>query len=150
MFSSSKRGRSSIRFPTFLLRVISLACAAAGTECGTRTRLEGFTTDLGRIIHINGVHIDPLTGAATDSFPWNFTEAANGGGGGGGGFVAVPDTDPLPPVGAQPGRWRFRPSNRVFAPYGADITHAEVTATVHASLVCPQAPLTHHSGMCRL
>jgi hypothetical protein len=115
---------------------------AAGAECGKRSRLEGFTTDLGRIIHLNGVHVDPLLGTTRDSFPWNTTDTGKGGVG----FVAVPDTDPLPPVGAQPGRWRFRPSNRTFTPYNTSLTDAEVPATVHASLECPQAPLTPIPG----
>lgn len=60
-------------------------------EAAIRTRFEGMTTDPSRNVHLYGIDLDPLTGAALDR-DW--------------GTIGV---DPGPPNGAVKGRWRFRP-----------------------------------------
>jgi hypothetical protein len=60
-------------------------------EAAIRTRFEGMSTDPTRNVHLYGMDLDPLTGAASNR-DW--------------GSIGV---DPGPPTGALKGRWRFRP-----------------------------------------
>jgi hypothetical protein len=64
---------------------------AGAQEATARSKFEGFSTDLGRNIHIYGLDLNPNTGAVTDR-DW--------------GTVGV---DPGGEAGAVPGRWRFKP-----------------------------------------
>ncbi len=60
-------------------------------EAAVRTRFEGFTTDITRVVHLYGIDLDPATGNSSDR-NW--------------GTIGI---DPGPLVGAAKGRWRFRP-----------------------------------------
>jgi hypothetical protein len=83
-----------------------------GTEATIRTRFEGTTTDVSRIIHLYGIDLDPLTGATTDR-DW--------------GTIGV---DPGPPTGAVKGRWRFRPP---CLPFGTVPTKPEKQCVMNAA-----------------
>jgi hypothetical protein len=67
-------------------------------EAAIMTRFEGFSTDTSRYIHLYGIDLNPLTGAASDR-DW--------------GTMGV---DPGPAIGAATGRWRFRPPCALSAP----------------------------------
>jgi hypothetical protein len=79
-----------IQVDTALIGTGGLIVLGAG-EAVVRTRFEGMMTDPTRLVHLYGIDVDPATGATTDR-DW--------------GMIGV---DPGPPVGANKGRWRFRP-----------------------------------------
>ena len=67
-------------------------------EAAIMTRIEGFSTDTVRGVHLYGIDLNPTTGATSDR-DW--------------GTIGV---DPGPPKGAATGRWRFRPPCLLNAP----------------------------------
>jgi hypothetical protein len=90
IFTSPGTNPAWVRIDVSLIGTGGLLVTGAA-EAAVRTRFEGFTTDTGRTIHLYGLDVNPLTGAVTDRDL---------------GRVGVTQQ---PPVGATPGRWRFRP-----------------------------------------
>ncbi|HEY0190752.1 MAG TPA: hypothetical protein VGC42_06485, partial [Kofleriaceae bacterium] len=90
--------------PAYVMIDVTLAASggadvAGAAEAATRTRFEGMTTDPSRPIHLYGIDLDPVTGAATDR-DW--------------GTIGVDQTGVL-------GRWRFRPPCVAFGTVPADL-----------------------------
>lgn len=93
---------------------------AGGGEAAVRTRFEGMTTDVDptavnqRLIHLYGIDFNPLTGATSDR---DF------------GTIGV-DPGPEFLLGANKGRWRFRPP---CLPFGSNPTKPEKQCVMNQS-----------------
>jgi hypothetical protein len=89
--------------PAYVAIDVSLAgtgglIVIGANEAAIRTRFEGFSTDISRVVHLYGIDLDPATGNTADR-NW--------------GTIGI---DPGPIVGAAKGRWRFRPPCILTAP----------------------------------
>jgi len=90
IYTSPGTNPAYVRIDVSLLGTGGLIQAGVG-EAVARTRFEGMTTDTGRNIHLYALDVNAISGAVTDRDM---------------GQIGV---DQQPPVGANGGRWKFRP-----------------------------------------
>lgn len=122
--------------------------AAGINEATIRTKAEGMTTDASSTVDIYAVDVDPCTGdegfLVSDCRGAGDPEACCTGPGTGvcrppRAWIQGVAVDPGPPLGAIPGRWRFRPTGGVFLPPTREIRVRTSTGVVYDA---PGAPAT--------
>jgi hypothetical protein len=114
-----------------LLGVGGLPIAGLPQEATVRTRFEGFSTDVSRLISLWGMDVDGCT-ATTSDRSW--------------GMINV---DPGPPTGAVKGRWRFIPPGKIILmpPAGTFLPATRMMRSVAEGAYSAATPVISNNGL---
>jgi hypothetical protein len=131
IFTAPGTNPAYVATDVMILGVGGLPIAGLPQEATARTRFEGFTTDVSRVISLWGMDVDKCS-ATTSDRSW--------------GMINV---DLGPPTGAVKGRWRFRPPGKIILmpPAGTFLPATRMMRAVDEGAYSAANPVMSNNGL---
>ncbi len=131
IFTAPGRVPVYVATDVMILGVGGMPIAGLPQEATVRTKFEGFSTDISRVISLWGMDVDSCSATISDRL-W--------------GMINI---DPGPPTGAVKGRWRFAPPARIILmpPAGTFLPATRMMRSVSEGAYSAASPVISNNGL---